>query len=368
MTDWLARARSLAPLVASYRDQGERDRHLPRPLFDAIRDAGFFSMWVPRSLGGSEVDPLTMLDVVEEFARQDGSVGWNVMIAANDGMLWAYLPHAAAVRLMAGNPSCVIAGSILAGAGTAVPGHDGFQVSGRWPFASGCMQADWLVGGCSLEGDGLHAFILPREACQILDTWHTAGLRATGSHDFVADGVSVPEDQQWPYPRGRACEPGPLYNTPFPNLWGPNIAAVALGIARDAIDTFVALATGKRNRVTGAILAERESIHEKVGEAEALLRSGRAFLVETVREAWACLAAGTPLDERQTALLRLAAATATRNAVQAVDLMFTFAGTSGVYESSRLERCLRDVHMVPQHTIAGPAGFVIAGRCFLGVR
>jgi len=265
-------------------------------VFEAIRDTGFFRLWVPRNLGGAEVDPETSLDIVEEFARQDGAVGWSVMIAGNNSVLWGYLAAPAAAEIMAGNHSAVLAGSILAGSGTATPTEGGYRITGRWPFASGCDHADHMIGGCRLADnpEQMRAFILPIAHCSILDTWSTAGLRGTASHDFVAEDVFVPHGNDFPYPFPGGCQAGPLYNTPIPNIWAPNISGVALGIARDAIDTFVEIAAGKRSLMGRALLAERETIQERVGRAE-------------------------------------------------------------------------DVHMVPQHTVVGPAAVPMAGRAFLGV-
>ncbi len=367
--DWLERARAIAPLVEQYRVEGEETRRLPRPVFEAIREAGFFRLWVPRNLGGAEVDPEISLEVVEEFARQDGAVGWSVMIAGNNSVLWGYLERDAAARLMTGNPSTVMAGSILAGAGTATPVEGGHRITGRWPFASGCDHADVMIGGCRLADrpEQLRAFMMPVAQCSILDTWSTAGLRGTASHDFVAEDVFVLCGFDFPYPHPGGCQPGPIYNTAIPNIWAPNISAVALGIARDAIDTFVQLAAEKRSRIGGTILRDREAIQERVGRAEALLRSGRAFLVETLRANWQTLCAGEPLSARQSAMIRLAATTAASNAVEVVDMLFEAAGTTGIYTSSRLERCFRDVHIVPQHFVIGSASIAAAGRVFLGV-
>ena len=372
MTEWVERAHALAPLVERSRVEVEQSRALPAELEHALRDGGFFSLWVPRAIGGHEVDLETMLRVVEELSRQDGSVGWNVMIGANDALLWGYLETGVASGLIGGDPGAngVLAGSILAGSGTAACVDGGYQISGRWPFASGCRHADWLIAGCTLVDDPnsrLKAFIVAPTQCEILDTWHTAGLRGTGSHDFVIDDAFVPDGRAFDYPGISAFNDGPLYRTPVANVWGPNIAAVALGIARDAIDSFVDIASTKRQRVNRAPLAERETVQEKVGLAESLVRSGRALLFETVRDNWATLAAGGALSEEQTALGRLASATAARNSVEAVDLMFHAAGTTSVYTRNRLERCFRDVHMVPQHVIASPLGFITAGRQRLGL-
>ena len=318
MSDWLGRARALAPTVERFRDEGERQRRLPRPVFDALREAGLFRLWVPRALGGAEIDIETMLRVVEELSRQDGSVGWSVMIAGNHSLLWGYLDPPVAERLMAGNPNAVIAGTIFAGSGTAQPQPGGYRVSGRWAFASDCHHADCLVASSVVMDDG-----------------------------------------------GR--QPGPLYSAIVYNFWAPNIAAVALGIARAALEAFLALASEKRTARNPTVLAQRESIQERVGEAEALVRAGRAFVFEAARDTWATLERGDALSERQSALNRVAAATAVRNAVAAVDLVYAAAGGSSIYVRSPLERCFRDVHVVPHHAVVGPAVFALAGRSFLGL-
>src|SRR5918912_919567 len=339
---WVARVRDLAPVIERYRDEAERQRRLPRPLFEALRDAGFFGLWVPRTLGGAEVDIETSVRSVEELSRLDGAVGWNVMIAGNTSILWANLEQPVAAEMVQGGRKLVIAGTVTSGSGTAhvVPG--GFRLSGRWPFASGCHQADWLVCVGQILEDGeprrgpdgmprTYTFAVPAADCEILDTWHTVGLRGTGSHDFEARDLFGPEGRHFPSRGGASYQTGPLYNTHFYHLWGPNIAAVALGIARTAIDLFLGVAASKRYARTSVTVAERETVQDRVGQAEGLLRSSRAFLYETIRETWQLIARGAEVPEQVTAVNRLAAATAVDYAVQAVDLIFTLGGTTSVY-------------------------------------
>jgi indole-3-acetate monooxygenase len=375
---WQARVRSLAPVVERYRDEAERERRLPQPLFEALRDAGLFSLWVPRNLHGAEVDVETSVRVVEELSRLDGAVGWNVMIAGNTSILWANLEHHVAAEMVAGERTRVIAGTVTSGSGTAQPVAGGFRVSGRWPFASGCHQADWLVcvgrivdGGEPLRtADGTprtYTFVLPAAECKILDTWHTVGMRGTGSHDFEAHELFVPEGRHFPSRGGPSYQSGPLYNTSFYHLWGPNTAAVALGITRSAIDLLREIASTKRPSRSTAVLAEREVAHEKVGLAEGLLRSARAFLYETIRDTWRVLSSGAEVPEELTAINRLAASTAVDSAVRAVDIVFTLGGSRSIYVGQRLERCFRDVHVVRQHAVVSPNATIAAGRYFLGL-
>ena len=378
-TEWLEKARALEPLVRELRDEGERDRELPKPVWQAMRKAGLFSMWVPQALGGAEVELETMVRVVEELARQDGSVGWNMMIAGNTSVLWSLLSQEAAASIIKDDPNTVLAGTILGGHGEATPVDGGYRVTGHWPFASGCHQADWIVASCHqvdesgnprLTSDGqpaVYAFVVPVSDCDILDTWYTTGLRGTGSHDFEINDVFVPEDRFFLSVGGQSHQPGPLYNTMITNVWGYNVSAVALGIARDALDSFAELAQTKTSSRNPVPLASRELTQARLGEAEAKLRSARAYLYEACRENWALLGAGQPVPLEVAANNRLAYANATERAVEAVEIVYTLAGSAAVYTKNRIERCFRDVHMVTQHGVVGPAGYTLAGRCFLGV-
>jgi alkylation response protein AidB-like acyl-CoA dehydrogenase len=179
--------------------------------------------------------------------------------------------------------------------------------------------------------------------------------------------VFVPEGRHFLSRGAPSYQPGPLYNTSFYHLWGPNIAAVALGIARCALNLFVDLAATKRPSRSTVVLAERETVQEKVGRAEALVRSARAFLYETIRETWRLLSIGEDVPEELTAVNRLAASTAVEHAIEAVEIVFTLGGSTSIYTERRLERCFRDVHVVQQHAVVSPNATIAAGRYFLGL-
>ena len=239
---WVERVRALAPLVEKWRDAGEQERHVPRPLFEALRDAGVFSMSAPQEVGGAEADEATVLQAIEELARQDGSVGWNVMIASGAAIIASYLPAAALREVYRGGPSTVIAGA-LPPQGAAIPVPGGFCLTGRWTFASGCHQADWMAGTSAVMAQGtprirpdgrpdIRTFFLPVGEREILDTWHTSGLRGTGSHDWQVTDIFVPEERSFPILRDGPPEPGALSTRDFVAYAGPRVAAVALGIAR----------------------------------------------------------------------------------------------------------------------------------------
>ncbi len=368
-------AEALVPLIREHADAIERERRLPAPVSQALVEAGIFRLFVPRALGGAEVDPATACHVVEAVSRADGAAGWCAMIGACYGVFGALLPDDGAREIFS-DPATVGAGAFrITGIAREVEG--GYQVSGRWPLGSGIMHANWVLGGCRVfDGDeprlganGMperRILFFPPAEVQILDTWHVAGLRGTGSHDYVVNDLFVPAH--------RACwfsqpprQPGPLYTMPAIALFAGLVASVPLGIARHAFDVFTEIANAKKVIWSQESLGSRPTTHVVLGEAEGLLRAGRAFLFEQVNLAWGSAMRGEQITWEQRGLLWLAATQAATQAARAVDLLFKAAGTTSIYASSQIERCWRDVHTAAQHICLTTANYEFAGRLFLGL-
>jgi alkylation response protein AidB-like acyl-CoA dehydrogenase len=374
---WLERARALAPIIGEWRGAAERTGQLPQPLLDALREAGLFGMAAASEVGGAAVRDERLLEVIEELARRDASVAWNVVIGAHAAVMASYLPPSTLRAAYRRGPNAAFAGSLLPkGVARRVAG--GFCVSGRWPFASGCRHADWWFtpgvvmtdGSPEIRPDGqpdMRAFCVPPAAGEVLETWDTAGLRGTGSHDVQLAEVLVPEEWSFPIQLDGPARAGVLTLGHFLPYAQPYIAAVALGIARDAIDAFAALAVAKTPLFSNGALATQHTIQERVGRAEALLGSARAFLYESVRELPSSPTWSTPVDDALNARVRLASAHAAQSAAEAVDLMFTAAGTSSIFTGSRLERCFRDIHVVTQHAAVAPSHIEMVGQFVLGL-
>ena len=366
--------RSLAPIIREHVDSIDQERCLPKPVVRGLVDAGVFRLLMPRSLGGDEVEPLMACRVFEEAAIQDGAVGWCAMIGAANGYFGGLLPTAGAREVYA-DRDVVLAGTFRpAGAAVAVDG--GYRVTGRWPFASGIMHSHWVLGGCRvLDGDSprvtplgapvVKLMFMPRADATVVDTWYTGGLRGTGSHDFEVKDVFVPESRSVWF-TDPPVERGPLYSLPALTLFAPLIASVSLGIARHALEAFKQLADVKKPTNSQDLLRANPVVQSQLGQAEGLLRAGRAFMFESLADAWQTACRGESLRWEQRALLWLSATQAATQALQTVDVVYRAGGASSVYISTPLERCLRDIRTAAQHLQVMPANYEVAGQFFLG--
>lgn len=358
---WLEKVRSLAPIIAQYRDESEKQRYLAKPVYEAMREMGLFKLWQPKVLGGDEMDIHTVLEITEQLARFDGSTAWNFMIGLQSSGLLGFMPEHIVLEMMREDPNATLGGSGMPG-GIAVPVEGGYRVSGRWAFTSGSNHTRWLCGSCLIQDDGVtrldedgnpdtRMMWFRSDQYKLIDTWHTLGLRASGSHDFEVKDAFVPDDRfvaaqvtRSPY------QSGTIFQTRPGLLLGPTFAPVAIGVAREALDAFIALALRKKPTRSNKLLSEYESVAQTIGRAEAKINSGHAYLHYTMCERlWPAMLAGEGDSEEIAVDIYYASAFATQSANEAVELLHDAAGGTGIYESSPLERCFRDVHMVSKH-------------------
>ncbi|MCL6645784.1 MAG: substrate-binding domain-containing protein [Dehalococcoidia bacterium] len=291
------------PVLRRYAPVAEVERRLPPELADALIDAGMFRVWTPRSLGGLELDPIASFRLFEELSRIDGSAGWVVGNAGLGPYISQMLPDAGAAEVLA-DPRTVIAG-VYNPPGAAIPVEGGYRVTGRWPFGSACHFANWLNAPCLImDGDAprlgpdgnplLLSVLFRREEAEILDTWHTMGMRGTGSADFAAKDVFVPERRSFvlgPFDHPGSAFTGPLYRF---GMWldPARIAITGLGIARAALDAFMELANMKTPTLMQTALADRSSVQDGVARARALIDAARSYVYTVVGDAWQFVQSG----------------------------------------------------------------------------
>lgn len=355
----------LVPLIREARDFGEQHRRVDPGVLAALHEAKFFRMMIPADTGGLQSDLPTAMKVVETVASADGATGWNLMIGAAYGV-WASRLGVAAAREIYGLPDAVVAGA-LRPTGTARPVEGGFLCEGRWSFASGIRHSAWWAAGCTVpDGGGTRLVFFPAADGELIDTWSVGGMRGTGSHDYAIMDLFVPAERTITLNTPSRL-PDALYNMPLMSLMDSMMATVPLGIGRAAIDAFVAIASSRFGHSSTTAAANKPVIQTDVGRAEAVLRAARAWLYETVEEAMDDVQAGRTVSTEQAALMRLARVNAMTAGVQAVDMIYSAAGSASVYSDGLIDRCFRDVHVAAQHVALHPSNYEICGAVMLGL-
>ncbi len=358
----LNRARAIADLARGMADEIDSGRRLPAELVEALRDSGLLRAGAPVEVGALELPAGTALRCAEEVARGDASAGWCVSIGITATLLVAYLPPQSRDELFGGGRGLAAGVWAPQGKATRVPG--GVVVSGRWAFCSGITHADVLFAGCVLD-DKPAVVALPTEQLQILDTWHTLGLRGTGSHDSVADEVFVPAERVLSIFDGPVID-RPLYRFPPFGFFAACITAAAMGNARAAIDNFVDLAGTKKGVAASRTLAERSTIQVAVATADSALEAARAGYYQAIENAWQAAEDGPSVPLAARTRLRLAATHGARVSADVVRSMYDLAGGSAIYDGAPLQRRLRDAFTATAHFQVNEASRELPGRILLG--
>jgi alkylation response protein AidB-like acyl-CoA dehydrogenase len=266
-------------------------------------------------------------------------------------------------------------------AGLTQPGNNatkvdgGYRLSGRWKFGSGVTHADVVVGGAFILDDAgamqpsdvegmpmWRTLVLPRDAVEVIDVWHTTGLEGSGSNDYAVTDAFVPDEHAM-FVFGPARRPGPLWS--FFNVI-IKVGGVPLGIARRVIDETIALAPSKLALPTFVLVSEEARTHDAIGRAEALVASARAFLWDAVGDYWTTTAAGDDSTPLQRARVRLAMHNAAHASRDAVALLYDTMTTTSVYQPNTIDQALRDLTVVCQHIVLSSRARSTAGKVLLG--
>lgn len=372
-------ARRLAPEIASAAADIEVARKVTGPVMAALHDAQLFRMLIPQSLGGLELDLLSFVKAIELIAMADASTAWCVGQGSGCSFTAAYLDPPVA-REVFGAPDAVLAWGPSNRNARATRCDGGFKVSGKWVFASGNRNAKWLAGHCTVvEADGSprmapngkpveRSFLFKREAAQIEDVWQVMGLRGTGSDNYSVEDLIVPE--AYGFTRDHVPdrrETGPLYKFSVINLYGFAFGAVALGVAQQMLDDFIALAKTKSPNSGGPVLRENGAIQQQTGLNEARLQAARSYLHHTLEEIWLHAEAGREFSAQQKISLRMMTTFVIQTGREVADSVYRAAGATAIFTDQAFERRFRDINAVIQQGQGHLSNYDIAGQMLLGL-
>lgn len=377
----LERVERLRDVIVKGGDAAQTLRRLPNETVEALIDEGFFRFAIPRELGGENASAVETVAILEAMAAIDASVAWNVMLGSEiNAMAAGGMAKDIAKEVFLDNPRVVMCGG--GGPGTrpayAIMQKDGSaKVWGEATFISGCHNAEWCFLGAPIVEEGQEAnanpmaarlWLIHKSQFEILAVWNMAGLRGSGSDTVRVNGAVVPAKHvQVDLITVPPLYDNPVFRIPMPLRLSYNKVAIALGVARGALDAFVEIANNKIPFLMASKLAERPIAQHRVGEMEAKYRAARAYVMEAMEAVESELRTGAPAPGAYTTQnARLACTHGANACMEVVDVLHNTAGTSGMQMAGPLERRLRDAHGCATHRWVAHPLFTDLGKIRLG--
>ena len=366
-------AEQISAIIRSHSDVTEADRQIAQPVIDAIRSTPLPRMTLAKIDGGQAMPLPDVLLVYERLAREDAAVAW---VLWNSGLV-TFFSRFMSPELRSevfGHPEALFCQSTRP-MGTAEKTPEGHAISGRWSLVSGCNHADWAFLTCFAQQDGSPVIepsgmprmliaALPKNQFETVDTWHSSGLRGTGSHDVIVDRVNVPEHrifQIGPH------QPRDIYDrVPIMSAVTAIFAAQVLGVTQAVCDHL--RHRGKTEITPGPMPDLRDRPETLVGLAShwAALNAARLGLHAAAGKVWQLAEAGQSVDEAPITELYAASMHAMAIAKSAMADLHAFAGTKALYTASPIERRNRDLQAMLRHIVAQPSMLADVGRSLFG--
>lgn len=367
----IARVRAMIPTLAQRAAAAAQARRQPAETIAEMQAAGLFRVLQPKRWGGYEMSPRTFFAIQIALAEGDMSPAWIYGVVGLHPWLLALLDDRAAKDIWGDDPSTLICSS-LAPSGTATPVTGGYRLKGRWRFSSGCEHCSWCVLGTqtppSAEGQSERILLfLPQSDYQIIDTWHVAGLRGTGSNDIVVEQAFVPTyrtqsmlDNFHCRGPGQAVNPSPLYRLPFGQIFLHGVGVATIGALQGLLNAVIDNSKRRISRF-GDRLTEDPVVQLVCAEAVTAIEETTATLNRnfTALESFAERSELPPLQ------LRLQYRYQSAAMVERLSLLarrlFRLTGGSGLYEEQPFGRILADIDAGRQHNANQPE---VLGRNF----
>lgn len=371
---------AIGPLLQRHAARERSERRLSPPVIEALRDAGLFRLYTPQSLGGLEVGPLTTARITQEVAHYNTAAGWALMVANTSAWWCSKLSEEGIARIYANGPDTFIAGAFHPPL-QATRTNGGYLINGKSPLASNIHQARWIFATAMIMENGQAIFnngipniigvFMDASDCEILDTWHTIGMNATDSNDFRAKDVFVTASLAFPLmpaPSSNDHYAGPLYRYP---AIGTSIASliipVALANARNAVEEVKTLAAKKVPFGSATPMKDRATVQRNLGIAEALIGAGESWLYQEMTTLWEKTLTGQTISMEDRARLLLAVTHANQSCAQAIEHLYSAAGTSGIYTGNPLANYFTDAQVIRQHGFSNESRYETAAQILLGL-
>jgi alkylation response protein AidB-like acyl-CoA dehydrogenase len=378
LSELRTRVESILPAIEAAAEESEQLNRLSDSTFKLLRDAGLYSMMMPKEVGGAELSHVEAMSLGERVAWAHGSAGWCVIVNnAVGGVLSLLVPDKGASEIFAGGADTTVAGNGVP-RGYARPVEGGYMIKGHWAYGSGIHHAQWIHSGCFVTDDqgnvikqanGQPEVVVthhPRETIELRGNWDVLGLRATGSFDYTlkdADELFVPQHRCYSFNESKAKRGGRQGDLGLVGYTAWGHTTWALGVGRRMLDELAKLAA-KRVDAFGK-MNESATFKYEFARAEARFRSARAFAYQAWTSLAETFAAGDTASLEQIADVKLAM----RHVHDVISDVGTFAhraARGASLHNGVMQRFYRDIHSGTQHILMADEVVQECGRVYLG--
>jgi 3-hydroxy-9,10-secoandrosta-1,3,5(10)-triene-9,17-dione monooxygenase len=355
----VARTEALIPVLRQRAAAVDKLRQMPPESVADFKAAGTARLYQPVRFGGCEADMRSGVLALSAVGRGCGSSAWCLVQHLTHNFMLSQWPDRGQHDIWDADPACLVSGIFIPSCGRARSVDGGYVLSGRWPLVSGVNTADWCLFAAFVDGGGVEThryFALPRAEIEIVDTWHSLGLKGSASNDVVVSDVFVPAHRTLAIGQlkggltpGNAINKSPLYRTPSYPIFGVYISAAVLGIAEAGLELYLEGARKRLALTSGQKVGGYPTQQVKIAEASAAVAAARQLLFAVCDEASSIAARDGLPDNEQRAKFRSHAAFAGRLAARAVDLLWDAGASSSVYENNPMSRVFRDMSVAGRH-------------------
>jgi 3-hydroxy-9,10-secoandrosta-1,3,5(10)-triene-9,17-dione monooxygenase len=357
----IQRAKDLKPLLLEQARHADQIRQLPEQTLAALIDAQLFSIAAPQRYHGLEMDLDVLLAVAKEIGRGCASTAWVMSLLGTHNWMAGLFGERAQEEIFA-DRGYVLAPAVFAPSGSAVAVDGGYRINGRWRFASGSMHSNWFMVSAMVEDKqdklvGMRVIALPLEDVTIEDTWHTSGMRGTGSHDIVIEDAFVPEHRTFPFEElleGRApgtqLSDNPMYRIPLVPYLSYTAAAPALGLGLGALDAYRDYLQ-ERVSMAGEKQLDKPAAQIRLARADMELKAAEALLDSGVQRLLDCARRGDTFTVAQRAGFRAEACYVATMVKGVVDSLCEASGARSQFEDHPLQRFQRDINTLRGHIV-----------------
>lgn len=357
--DYKAAARSILPRLAETAANSVRMRRLDDDAAAALKESGLSRMLTPRRFGGLELSPSSNIWASAELGTVCSSASWVLMVCLAHDYIVGRFPEECQQEVYDGAADNLLAGC-LAPQGVIRKAPGGWRLDGRWQFGSGCDHSPWFILGARVADPAadeamIHHVMVPRSQVELDDTWHTLGMRGTGSKDLVVEDAFIPGHRSMPtfqtFIGNTPHTDSPLYRLPVYAGLSSMLTGSVVGMAERGLKAFIER-TSARKSAHGVVKSESAGMQRRIAESSAEIAEARRLLEDICRRFdRAMTTTTTPMSERERIQYRFDAAYIAELCRRAMERMYASAGAHGIYEGSAVLEAYRDVNTACHHTV-----------------